>query len=53
MNIGPGYDEVLRALNSSGTPLTMAQLKQEVEYLSGEGQLYTTSDDMHYRPTDC
>lgn len=50
-DIGPDFNQVMVALANTGNHISMHQLKQEVEYLCGEGQLYTTIDEFHYKPT--
>lgn len=49
---GAGFPEVLGQLAQMGAPISMHQLKHEVEYLANEGTLYTTIDETHYRTTD-
>ncbi len=43
---------MLVGLANRGVNITMGQLRAEVDYLSGEGQLYTTVDELHYKPTE-
>ena len=51
-SMGPNFQQVLHALNQLNVTITMQQLKHEVDYLSGEGQLYTTIDEEHYKLTE-
>ena len=51
-SMGPNFQQVLHALGQMNVNITLHQLRQEVDFLSNEGQLYTTIDEDHYKPTE-
>lgn len=46
---GASLDSITRELSSFGS---MTDIKQAVEFLSSEGHIYSTIDDVHYKTTD-
>jgi replication factor A2 len=48
---GLSMSYVLDTLRSRGMPYTLAQVQTTVDFLTNEGQLYSTTDDQHHRST--
>lgn len=48
---GFSLDQVLGALQAQGHRYTMAQVQDSVDFMSNEGQLYSTVDDQHHKST--
>ena len=49
---GASVDQVMEMLRKRGCPLPRVQLDGIIAGLTNEAVLYSTTDDMHFRPTD-
>ena len=50
--MGLSFDQAIGYLKEGGVNISLQQMRATVEALSGEGVLYTTIDEMHYKSTD-
>ena len=48
---GMDIKDVIKAMESQG--VNGAQVREAVEYLAGEGHLYSTIDEEHFKSTAC
>ena len=48
---GMDIKDVIKAMESQG--VNGAQVREAVEYLAGEGYLYSTIDEEHFKSTAC
>ncbi len=50
-DIGHSVDAVLSKLQKSGKNVNMRQLREVIEDLTSNAELYSTEDENHYKPT--
>ena len=51
LDIGHSVDNVLVKLQRNGRSLSMKQLRDIIEDLTSNAELYSTEDENHYKPT--
>ena len=50
--MGADFQQAMMALSNMNTNISLLELRREVDHLCNEGQLYTTIDENHYKPTE-